>query len=1100
MAKQIQFTSAQEKALDVSSGKIVLAGAGSGKTTALTARYIRLLELGLARPAQIASVTFTNKAAAQLFSRIETALLDKENSDAERSEEWRKFREELAWSKIGTIHKLCASLLRLFPYEAGVDPEFSVDNITDPVLVEIIHQYVGSLAVKRDPNLDFILDSIGSRAQIEELLLKIIIDRILRDAILAASEKPNEAEQYLDSAAALLQNQICPVEEIIAGNHSGFVKRLGILAKIVKPLEKMINRRGTTLTFDDLEQYTLRLLKNHPEVVSKIKNSLHYLFVDEFQDNSPIQWEIIQLLAANVKDEFDPDRLFLVGDEKQSIYGFRGADVTVARHALLKMTGEGDYQKARESSRFVNLNDNFRSLPALVNPLNEVFKRLFEVKSRILLPFEAEAQPLTPHRQAIQVSFPECEIALGYKCSDEEMANWLAWKIESVLGSEIPSKDGEYRQLEPSDIAILLRSRTRLGTIEQSLTNRGIPFQSIPGDSFFDLQEVRDLYNLLLAIADPRDTIALAGILRSPMFNISDPALSAIILAAREPLKYWSMLADRKLPSDWNNDILTDEDFRAINFSYNFFKELKNRSRLNHPAELLHYALEETGAIAAYAAGKDADQRLANIDRFIELVRQTSGSGSWSIRKLVTRLGDLSAGTELDSDSISDISMGKGVKILTIHSAKGLEFPFVILADLATDPRRSSGQGNLLAPPGEFYPLTNSFLANIGVDPDEHERIQLHEIMQEYTGKAEDKAEMKRLMYVAATRAKDRLMLVSPIKTSKNGIPRISEKSHLFHWLDAFGIKVNEDGTFSNPETPGISKPTAVTKEMCAAISRKDVFDSDIMPDFAQELKNTPAETELPGISIVKPPRHDQLVLSFSALSEYLAREDEESFEKLVYGSSLENPDGFGFDHGEQTGAYSRETPSFNSAAVVGSLLHRLYQVYGPGCSWTMVATEVNTWIQNQNYHANEVSIDSIKMLIENGEKMRLGKLGSNSLRETPLTLQIGNVILRGNADLIVFSSDIPVIYDYKTNKISHNEIEEIVIRNGYDHQVKLYSLALLKAWKLNRVRSKLAFLACAEFSQEYEVESSDLDYYTHVVNKVNNKVFSEISSRSKSS
>ncbi|MDP8205770.1 MAG: UvrD-helicase domain-containing protein [Candidatus Electryonea clarkiae] len=1096
----MQYTVSQQKALDLSNGKVVLAGAGSGKTTVLTARYFKLLEMKLARPREIAVVTFTRKAAAQLFSRIDRELINRSKTSTEDVEFWLKCREEMINARIGTIHGFCTSLLRAFPFESMVDPEFTIDNAIDPILKELIHRHIGALAFKRDRDLDLLLDSVGGRNKVEWFIHEILSDNALKNALQSAIEKPVEAIRYLNETASALIAQTSGNDNIKAGNHAGYVARLNALTRIALPLIDKMPEHSQRLSYDDLEQYTLKLLKNHPGVAKQVRKSLKFILVDEFQDNSELQWEIIRQLALDDSDRLEQDKLFLVGDEKQSIYGFRGANVTVVWKALSEMTGGKSHIQAKETNMFVNLNDNFRTLSDLINPLNDTFEKLFSAQSGKRYQFEAEPQQLIPKRYNTEKVLSSCEVALGIGQSHENMANFLAKRIRDELGTPISDPDGHVRALVESDIAILLRSRTRLRIIEKALSEAGIPYQSIKNSGYFDNQEVRDLIHLFTALADPRDSIAKAGVLRSPIFNISDAAITLLVLEGKQPFDRWEELAAGNISREWNKSSLTDEDITALDFGFRLWKKLEMLARKKTPAELLLYALEESGGLSAYSIGLEGDRRLANIYHFIELVREIDQNRQYSLKKLVARLKEMTESEEPDIEPDTDIAMGKGVRILTIHAAKGLEFPFVILADLSTKPsyRDNKGRGNLLTPAGIYKPLTSPALHSLGIGNEDDEGLLLHEIMEQLTAKAENVAESKRLMYVAATRARDRLLLISRVALKKNKskseMPNIPAGSQLEYWFEALGIDIDEDGSIKEPAVNGVNL-TFVTDEMCQlplSAGKKEILDLDINA----ELPKIPSTAIDPGIRISKPSKPERLVLPMTAFASYLAHPDEDSLNELAYRTgSNDNEKWLPLTSQENI---ESKTVLFQQDQVdkakIGSLVHNLYHIYGPGCKWSDVEKTVMEGIKRDFQSTEEIETitNRIKIILLSGEKMGLSRLKSNSKREVPLLLQFSNVLLRGRADLITRDNDSYAIIDYKTNDIPKDQIKEEVIRNGYDHQARIYSLALMKARKIKEVRFRFAFLIPAVF-HEITLGIDDKTFYKIEIESVRQRLLSLI-------
>ncbi len=1068
---EIRYTPRQTDALDLTRGKLVLAGAGSGKTTVLVERYMRLLDQLEYFPDQVVAVTFTRKAAAQLKSKVYKTLLKREAMDqAPGRDFWRERRERMPWARISTIHSFCGSLLRAYPFEAGVDPGFSVKDQGNPARFTQVHEHIRRLGYQRNADLEILLNALGSRDAIENLVLYVISNRGLQEALKRMLDNPDAAKQELDSNLGMLvadwpetmkTGTTKKAPEATPGTHGEYIHHLQALAHVALPLVSGGAAPDTELSSDDLEQLTLRLLSTQPEVAKRIRRSMRTLLIDEFQDTSTIQWEIFQLLTLDQNGNFDPDRLFLVGDEKQSIYGFREANVTVVQLAMQKMCGTVDREAAQRTGRFVNLNDNFRTLPPLVDTLNPVFDRLLQPPHSKPLPFEAIPQPLSPMRSTTDApGGPLCELMLAPCLSDEVLYQQLATRLKAEIGTVQVVGENGLRPLEEDDIIILLRTRGRLTTIADALRAAGLHPRPEGEGGFAQRQEVLDQLNLLLALGDQRDRVAWTGVWREPFFNFPDTIVSLFHLLNEEPLQAWQTLAEGKIPPDWPPEVLSEEAVSKLRQGLALWRELEDRKDSIAPADLLLYALTRSGALAAYASGIEGEQRVANVFKLLDIIRGLAGQGALSVRQVGHALVELfeSGGDEVSGQA--DLSEGHGIRILTYHKSKGLEFPYVVLADLTGGMKSGSNKrgGNLMIPSGPYRELGNPALYDLGMldvaDESRPER-PLHWWMREVFSPAEAEAEEKRLMYVAATRARDRLLLVSRATFKKDGSLSAGRCGSLPKWLDALQVE-SENETFLDPPDDRI-KLTLISAEAMdtSSLSGNTLQAVDLEKNW--QLPTEPIED--PQVRLASPEPPDKLVLSVTAFGAYLAAPGKASIHKLFEDGDNEDASD---DHEvfPDDGLVSQQFPR-ETASEIGSLVHRLYQRFGPGCSWEQARSEVHSTLDLLVGKNQVSSIESwVKALFEHGRSLGLHTIPLQAKREVGIRFELGPLTLTGRADLAWLQDGTAYLLDYKTNRWDANSLDQRIHEHGYDHQARLYALALMSAWQTTQAQAELVFLS----------------------------------------
>ncbi len=479
------------------------------------------------------------------------------------------------------------------------------------------------------------------------------------------------------------------------------------------------------LDFADLQIKTRDLLRNNEEIRQKLAGRYTYYMVDEYQDTNELQYELVMLLTNNLKDA----NLFIVGDPKQSIYGFRGADVQVFQKTKQKITEQGGLD--------ISLTENFRSLRDNVGFVNYLFERLMGdgTETEYEVPYESLAKARRVDANGT------VEIIIGQ--NDNEDANeytLIAQHIKKMVrNKEKIWGQGELpRPIKYGDIAILIRSRRQLPDIEQALLLAGIPYLTTGGVGFYQRQEIYDIWNYLNFLNAPsQNDTSLVGILRGPAFGISDTELFGISL--QEGNSFWQKTQ--------NHQTLSDFLKKAI-------ATLKNHMHIAHRLpvnQLILTIVNETGMIGTLGLGRQGPQRWANYQKLLDLARNFDGDENKQTLADFIEFLDILI-TEEPREGQSPIEESStAVQIMTIHSAKGKQFPVVILPCLNRKGQSSRepfideklGIGFSPLKPDEGYAKTDPEIVHLMKD----------------RANAKDEAEKKRLFYVGATRAKDRLIL-----------------------------------------------------------------------------------------------------------------------------------------------------------------------------------------------------------------------------------------------------------------------------------------------------------------------------------------------------
>jgi ATP-dependent helicase/nuclease subunit A len=502
------------------------------------------------------------------------------------------------------------------------------------------------------------------------------------------------------------------------------------------------------LDFDDLLVKTRDLLRDHPEAVLDAAGAVEFVLVDEFQDTDPVQAEILRLLAG---EAFAEGRLFVVGDFKQSIYRFRGARPKIFQ----------DFRSAFPAAGRLDLTENFRSTTPVLDFVNALFADAFPGET----PHLAAGPRALPAGDGPAVEFvwadePAEDAKPRGRTIARELrrveARWLARLVRTRLDEGWTVRDrktGSVRQAHAGDVAFLFRAMTDVAPYEQALAAEGLDFHVVGGSAFYAQQEVQDLVNVLSVVEDPLDPVALAGALRSPFFGLSDDALFWLSAPGR------GGLAERFLAADAEaTDGLSPDDRRRAGRARELlgrWRGLKDRLPI---AELVDRVLDESGYEPALLGEFLGDRKRANARKLVRLARRFDARGGFTLAHFVARLrADLREPPREEQAATTD-EEGTSVRLMSIHQAKGLEFPIVVVPDL--NRKQDADRSPVLLDP-DLGPLVRLGKLAPEADPDDTGGSgQSHGwTMYQTAERAEDEAESIRLFYVATTRARDALIL-----------------------------------------------------------------------------------------------------------------------------------------------------------------------------------------------------------------------------------------------------------------------------------------------------------------------------------------------------
>ena len=789
---------------DLSCSYWVEAGAGTGKTTLLIRRLLHIILRGAARLSEIAAITFTEKAAAELKARLRDEL---ERRAAEAPEEKlvliRQALEELEAALITTIHSFAGSLLRERPVEAAVDPRFKI--LDEGELEDLLEQtweewFFSELAARPEVLVraltlgvapqrlaelgrllyrqrDLVREGATPRppallpAFSEELAarlpeLKTLLgscrragDRGYRHLVelIASAESMFRLDEELEKERFLLQrfptialrgNQVnwqpkdhCRRQKEICGELKALQAsaRRSIMGGLTADLAgwccgyldavERAKEEAGVLDFQDLLLKARNLLRDSRKVRGYFQKRFRYLLVDEFQDTDPLQVDLLFLLAeeeprAASWEEARPaaGKLFLVGDPKQSIYRFRRADIEIYQAAREKMLEQG---------KQLGISQNFRTLPALIEWVNRTFGCLIEAQARY--------QPSYQHLSAYRPSRDDPSvILLNPSASLEEApageiriaeAAAVAELLKTAVGKwTIPAAGEGARTLRYGDIALLFPTTTGIHHFEEALRAAGIPFRLEGGRQFYFREELSFLKSLLEAVGNPYDQVALVAVLR-----------------------YWAGIPDETLfhytATGGRLSYLTDPgaDFPQLKEAFGLLKKAHREQHLQPVASLVEELLEKTWFWQRVSLRPSGEQAAGNLRKALQMIRLLEMERPLTLKGYINWLKRVAEqGREEAESSLYDPD-SDAVQLLTVHRAKGLEFPAVCLVNMGGSSR---GGASFIAhrSEGNFYLKLGDLVSSGLEEAEEQEKLRLE-------------AERIRLFYVAATRARDILIL-----------------------------------------------------------------------------------------------------------------------------------------------------------------------------------------------------------------------------------------------------------------------------------------------------------------------------------------------------
>ncbi len=962
----------------------IVAGPGSGKTTVLVERFRQLVTHAHIPSSRILAITFTEKAASNMREKLS-----------------RELGEALETANVSTVHGFCYRLIREHAIEAGVDPgaqileegkgvllrqralERALDDLLreNPVAAKSLMRGLCADAGKLAEVYDAIRSAgvavgklreytaapaNGAREEIDALMGQVP-GLSLRPDQRAKLDSLHQWHRVLRSCQDLrahLQTEPFVLTQVRNPGLSAIVKRIRELAKImlseqvtaehaqdrvalIAVLERFDTlytqekRKRGWLDFSDLEFYAVRLLETHPHIRTKLREHFLQILMDEFQDTNGQQKRLLELLRA-------PDRFYAVGDINQSIFGFRYSSPEVFREYRDRVLEAGKHH--------VDLVENWRSRPEILMAVETVLQGRAGLEPRRLVATKTLTKKRDPSVEVIAVE-------AGEGNGTEYEAAWVAERI-----CELRVKlRAEFR-----DMAVLVRNSSVFEEFATAFEKRGVPYEQSRKRGFLESREARDLTHLLRVISNPRDEMSLAVVLRSPFVELSDEGLLRLETTSQYNLAEALSAAN----------LVEFEERDGARLGH--FRERLAEWRAAHP----HIAIDRLLMRAMDACGYPYGP---GVDKFLAMAR----SADSPLQEFVEELEQL---REVDTgEPETPLDTGRdAVRMMTAHSAKGLEFPIVFVASMSKGTRTTS-------PPFSFTPEIGLGAKWRIHEDDEGQDDAFHTANLAVISERE-KHESSRLLYVAMTRAEEHLVLSYSKETQ-------------MHWAGCvreFLVKPHAI-PFENPTEVQVSHPDGRTFAVRVLQTRQ-------MPH--PEQSSFPFESGETARELPRPVLREQYdsAVTVTALSTF-ADCPRKYYLAHWLGWEQQRPARL-VERGEESGA--AQVP----ASELGRDVHRLL-------AGELVETS-----------------DDAKLLARTFLEHELGARAARAKRverEWSFLVAVNDVVVSGQIDLWFVEQDAIVLVDYKTNA----EVDA----GAYETQVHLYALALERATGLRVREAYLHFL-----------------------------------------
>lgn len=1018
----------------------VNAGAGTGKTKVLTERFIQILEHGNVVENQevesIVAITFTKKATEEMIERIRSLI----KNNFSKGQKWRRYYRDMEKANISTIHSFCAKLLKENPVEAGVDPLFEVieDYTSKELLIKsidkvlndyiehnpIFYKAIINFGINRLANIygDYIdlynsIRTVGlSIADVKDITMNNLdqlniesgdIDLIKSNALYLMNNSTKRSKIYkyrnhedwirfMDNDYSA--NELFTLIESLKDNIGTNKKEIDTIDDLNKSINHVLKSKDAQykdlyevildslididkvysnekrkiggLDYDDLQIKVLNLLDNE-DVLARYQKKYKYIMIDEFQDTNELQKNIFYKLSTK-NEPLDQNNLFVVGDPKQSIYAFRGADIDVFYNVLEDIRNISEEQ-------IITLEKNYRSVNTVLNFINGIFEKLMVNRYEKLDPVKVSDNEI------------DIEVLENEDIEDGEGATIFEARLIAKRIKQMVTTDG----FEYKDFALLFRSTTRNFYYEEALKEYGIPFYNSSSKRYFFRNEVLDIINALKAISNPYDSISMIGFLRGPMIGLSDSTIF-YLLANKNKNKNIYETIDKIMDTglDENEEIKLKYSYNLLNYFYS----IKDVSTISN---ILDDLLSKTNFMEIQLLQEHGKQSLANINKFIDIVEEFDMINNKNLESFIDYMEKI----RLEDTSEGVISSENAVTLLTIHKSKGLQFPVVIIPEMSKEI------------PNRFSRFLFQKHTGIGIRFTDCRGIYDEIKLSENEKLNEEK---KRVMYVAMTRAENKLILGNLGKVR-------GYKKMLKDYLNI--------GEFTLIDSINMESGIDTGKLKVVDISKDNKVELSHYPNLMDVNENI--QTRFNRFSI----------------SQFLIYNDCERKFYFNHINNLEFPE-----------RESDETlDTVVSGIDKGNIIHKFCQLYDGDKDDKLLLKDI---VKSYGIKFNDSIYEELRTYIENYKQYYEIKYEKMYI-EKPFNIKIDDFYMSGVIDRINISKEGIEIVDLKTNRLYNkkNLIEQ------YSPQLRFYAYVVEKVFKKKINKSSILFL---ENGEKIDIDISD--------------------------
>ncbi len=1028
----------------------VNAGAGTGKTKVLTERYIHILENGNLEMGKevesIIAITFTKKATGEMKERIREEIKKRFAED----KKWRRYYRDMEKANISTIHSFCGNILKDNALEAEIDPMFTVldDNDGDLLLEETIIELL-TMGIEKDENIYNMIRLFGKDdltkivleikgiyykirtvgytfEEVKDMTLKSIdsiqvnLDDIqsIKDNFIYLMDKSRKGSKiqklktkdtwirfYKDEYS---QDELVPILEYLLDNigtnskEADRIEKLEALIneilmvkekqyrwvyetilKLLIQVDKRYARKKDelgALDYDDLQILVLKLLEDE-SIRQKYQGKFKYIMVDEFQDTNELQKKIFYKLCT--KDKIlDRSNLFIVGDPKQSIYGFRGADLEVF------------YSVMDDIGNVINLEKNFRTVDTIITVVNDLFEKLMGNRYNALKSYHVS-------NNKIDVEILEKEdLMVPPNIGNRDYNTYYESRLIASRIKELVGKG----QFNYGDFALLFRATTTDHIYEEALREYGIPYYNIGGKGFYQSQEIIDLLNGIKTISNRYDTIATIGFLRGPMIGLSDKTI------------YWLLrYKENSLIHTLGMDIpyIEKKEKEKASKAEKLLKKLMVKKDLYGVYPLLNELIHEIYYLESLLLYQGGRQLVSNVYKFLEIARKFDKELAGSLEDFIDYIEKLKHTDE--SQAKIEGEDADVVKIMTIHKSKGLQFPVVVIPQMA--------RGFNYQQPSILFNKDKG----IGLKYDD--TPPFYNSMKDCI-RTKDDEENKRILYVAMTRAEKRLIIGNQGKNS-------GFKKFIKDLIDIDSVEIIDEINSYEDEKKAIK---LIDNKLFCIKS----FDSNKFPLITDELK------------------YNRKSLTSFNISQYM------EFNRCKRRFFMKYYKKFPID-GVRIYENGEEVMSTALKPVTkGSLVHKFCECYKSSMKPRNLMERVTN---SFGIEYNDELSKELMPYIENYLKYYKEDYDKVYI-EKNFYLRIEDVYIHGIIDKINIKNGKAEIIDFKTNKICGNKRN---LLKTYEPQLQFYTNAFQKITNIEVEKASILFLETGEI-EEIDISKEALE------------------------